>query len=370
MLVVAISVSTAAVAIGAWRRMLRSIAKLQLPDRPYHTSVSGDGRRFAACSPSGKCRLFDNDLRQLDEIKLGARVDWVQLDEAGALLLVGRASHVDGYGTAGNIHRSFQLSIPGTSGQCCVFNTDERVLCVASWDKEPRISAWDLISGRRIAEAPLPVRGGAGYTLVGHPEGEAMAAVAFSGQSEEWMFWTHYARGRLRVYEQPEVEGVAFPRFHPTGCELVSSHESLGLCRVGFPSGDVIASVQPEQAFPDNPEDGFSYEIHFLDDDRLLVRQEDLSLYEFDLVTLECRRAVLTGADGMTFGEDGFFSGESWPLAEGRLLTSDCKYYRKFHMFDKRTDTLRLWDASMLFGQVSAPDPARPYTEQLLASRA
>jgi hypothetical protein len=196
--------------------MLKSIAQLQLPDRPYHNSVSGDGRRFAACSPLGKRRSFDNDLRQLDEIDLGAGVDWVQLDESGALLLVGFVSHIDVYTTSGNISRLFDLPIPGTSFWCCVFNTDERVLCVASWDNEPRISALDLISGTRIAEAPLPDRGGAGYTLVGHPEGEAMAAVAFSGQSEEWMFWAHYARGRLRVYEKPEIEDVSFPCFHPT----------------------------------------------------------------------------------------------------------------------------------------------------------
>lgn len=69
--------------------MLTQIRKVQLPDRPFHTSVSGDGRRFTACSPPGKCRFFDNDLRLLDEIDLGAGVDWVQLDESGSLLLSG-----------------------------------------------------------------------------------------------------------------------------------------------------------------------------------------------------------------------------------------------------------------------------------------
>jgi hypothetical protein len=343
--------------------MLTSIAKLQLPYRAFYTSVSGDGRRFAACSPSGTCRLFDNDLRQLDEIELGAGVAWVQLDESGALLLVGFASHIDGYSTSGNTSRSFQLSIPETSFQCCVFNTEEQVLCVASWDKGPRISALELGAWRRIAEAPLPARGGAGYILVGHPEGQAMAAVAFSGQSEEWMFWAHYAHGGLRVYEQPEIEDVALPCFHPTGRELVSFHERLGLCRIGFPSGDLIASVTPEQAFPDNSEDVFSYDIHFLDDNRLLVWQASLSLYEFDLKTLTCIRAVLTGADGMTFGEDHFFSGRSWPLADGRLLTSDCLHDRDYRNW---SDNRRLWDASTLFGRTSAPDPGRPYTEQLL----
>ena len=127
------------------------------------------------------------------------------------------------------------------------------MLCVASWDDEPRISAWDLTSRRCIAEAPLPHCGGVGYSLVGHPEGEAMAAVAFSGQGDDWMFWTHYARGRLRVYDHPEMEDVAFPHFHPTGRELVSTHEILGLGRVRFPSGQIIVSILPEQAFPDNP---------------------------------------------------------------------------------------------------------------------
>src|SRR5690242_10995891 len=102
--------------------MLTSISKIQLPDRPYHTSVSGDGRRFAACAPSGKCRLFDNDLRQLDEIDLGSGTAWVQLDESGALLLVGFSSQIRGYATAGNISRSFELPISGTSSRCCAFN--------------------------------------------------------------------------------------------------------------------------------------------------------------------------------------------------------------------------------------------------------
>ncbi len=200
--------------------------------------------------------------------------------------------------------------------------------------------------------------------LLPHPEGEAMAAVAFSGQSEEWMFWTHYAHGRLRVYNQPEIEGVCFPCFHPTGRELVSAHERLGLCRVRFPAGGLIVRAQPEEAFPNAPEDTFSYYLHFSRDDRLLVWQENLALYEFDLATLRPTRTVLTGAEGMTFGENGFFSGQSWQLAGDRLLTSDTWYGEKFK---NRTNTLRLWDASKLFGRVSAPDPARPYTKQLLA---
>ena len=351
--------------------MLKPICKLiisaqQFPhDRAFfHTAVSTDGRRFVACSKVGTCRLFDMDLRQLDEIDLGTGVRWVQLDETGGQLFVGFHGHIDGYVTAGNVSRFLRLTAVRTSTECCVCNRDEPVICVASWDKKPIISAWDITSTTLIAEEPLPIRGGAGYSLVPHPEGEAMAAVAFSGQSEEWMFWTHYAHGRLRVFDQPEIEGVSFPCFHPTGRELVSHHERLGLCRMRFPTGDLIASVQPEEAFSSTPQDHFSYYFHFSQDDRLLVWQESLALHEFDLTTLRPTRTVLTGAEGMTFGEDHFFSGQSWQLAGGRLLTSDTLYDTKFK---NRTHALRLWDASELFGPVTAPDPARPYTKQLLA---
>ena len=270
--------------------MLKPICKFSLPEQTQRaflsTSVSADGRRFVTCSKVGKCRLFDNDLRQLGEIDLGAGVQWVQLDETGSRLFVGFYDHIDGYVTAGNISRAFGLAVIGTSGQCCVFRSDQQVVCLTSWDKKPVITAWDLSSGDFIVEELLPARGGAGYMLVPHPEGEAMAAVAFSGQSEEWMFWTHYAHGRLRVYDRPEIEGVSFPCFHPTGRELVSDHERLGLCRLRFPTGELIASVQPEEAFPDTPQDHFSYDMHFSRDDRLLIQQCDLALYEFDLATL------------------------------------------------------------------------------------
>jgi hypothetical protein len=298
---------------------------------------------------------------------LGAGVQWVQLDETGSRLFVGFYDHIDGYVTAGNISRAFGLAVIGTSGQCCVFRSDQQVVCLTSWDKKPVITAWDLSSGALIVEELLPARGGAGYMLVPHPEGEAMAAVSFSGQSEEWMFWTHYAHGRLRVYDRPEIEGVSFPCFHPTGRELVSDHERLGLCRLRFPTGELIASVQPEEAFPDTPQDHFSYDMHFSRDDRLLIQQCDLALYEFDLATLRPVRTVLTGAEGMTFGDDRFFSGQSWRLADDRLLTSDTWYDAKFQ---NPTHTFRLWDASALFGPLSGPDPARPYTKQLLGDGA
>jgi hypothetical protein len=343
--------------------MLKLIRKLRLADRPYHTSVSDDGTRLVIGSPAGKCWLFDTDLRQLDEIDFGVDVTWVQLNETGSVLLAGFQDHIDGFTTAGNIARSFKLPAPGTSGPCCVFRSSEQVVCVASWHREPKLTAWDLKSSTPIDEALLPDRGGAGYMLVSHPEGEAMAATAFSGQSEEWTFWAHYARGRVRVFREPELQDVALPWFHPTGREFVSYHERLGLCRARFPSGELIASVQPERAFPDNPDDAFSYDVHFFRDDRFLAWQCNLALYEFDLVTLRPTAAVLTGVEGMTFGEDHFFSGESWQLAGRRLLTSDWHHDQGIR---NRTETLRLWDTSELSGPLSEPDPARPYTQELL----
>jgi len=347
--------------------MLAQIRQVRLPDRPFHTSVSGDGRRYVACSPEGRCRLFNEDLRQLDEIDLGAGVEWVQLDECGAMLLVGFSSHIDGFTASPNVSHSFKLAVSGTSFQSCVFRSDEQVLLIASLGDEPVISAWDLKAGAVIVAHALPYRDCAGYCLVPHPEGEAVAAVAYSGQSEEWMFWAHYSKGHLRVFERPGIEGVRFPVFHPTGREIVSSHESLGLCRGRFPEGDVIASVTSEEAFPDNPDDVFSNDIHFTGDDRFLVWQDGLALYEFDLTTLRPMCTILAGVEGMTFGEGRFFSGPSWRLADDRLLTTDCLHDARFR---NRTDTLRLWDASSVFAPVSPPDPARPYTKRLLAGDA
>lgn len=348
------------------QKMLKPIRKLVLTDRPYYTSVSDDGRRFAVCTRSGKFLLFDHDLKQLDDRDFGDGVRWLRLDETGSLLVMGFQDHLEGFATAGNISPLFKLAVRRVSDPCCVLRSSERVLCIASWNKEPRLKAWDITSQNMIDETSLPHRGGAGYMLVPQPEGEAMAVIAYSGQSEEWMFWAHYARGKLRPFSQPEIEDVAFPCFHPTGRECVSYYERLGLCRMQFPSGELIASVQPEQALPHNPEDTFSYEVHFLRDDRFLVWQYNLALYEFDLSTLRPTAAVLTGVEGMTFGEDHFFSEGSWQLAGGRLPTSDCHHDQAFK---NRTDTLRLWDASELSGQVSRPDPACPYTQALLVNR-
>lgn len=123
----------------------------------------------------------------------GAGVEWLQLDECGAVLLVGFPGHIDAFVTSPNISHSFKLVVSGTSFHSCVIRSDEEVLLIASSsDDEPVISAWDLESRVVIAEHPLPYRSGGGYCLAPHPEGEAMAAVAYSGQSEEWMFWAHY----------------------------------------------------------------------------------------------------------------------------------------------------------------------------------
>src|SRR5262249_38308691 len=162
---------------------------------------------------------------------------------------------IAGFATSGNIAPLFKLPVTGTSSLCCALRSSEQILCVASWDLQPKLTAWDIAKCTVTDEAVLPKRGGAGYDLVPHPEGEAMALIAYSGQSEEWMFWAHFARGKLRVFAEPEIEDVAFPRFHPTGREFVSFHERLGLCRMRFPSGELIASIAPDQAFPDNPDD-------------------------------------------------------------------------------------------------------------------
>jgi hypothetical protein len=345
--------------------MLTPIRKLRLPDRPYHTSVSNDGKRFAICTKSGECCMFDNDLRQIGEMNFGAGVESIQLNTTGSLFIVGFHNRIEGYTSVGNFEPSFKLPVPKTASPSCSFIADDQVLCVATWDREPKLTAWDLRSARLIDEVVLPNRGGEGYMLASHPEGEALAAVAYSGQSEEWMFWAHYGHGRLRVFERPEIEDVAFPNFHPTGRELVSFHERLEFCRMRFPSGELIGSVTLEQAFPDNPDDRFSYHVHFLRDDHLLVWQCNLSLYEFDLATLRPVRAILSGVEGMKFGKDRFFSEGSWQLAGGRLLTSDSHHDKDF---ESRTDTLRLWGCSDLFGPPLAPDPERPYTKKLIAS--
>ena len=346
--------------------MLTQIRSLRLPIKGLYTSVSDDGRRLVVYSRDGICRLFDDDLRQLDEIEFEDGAEWVKLDESGSQLLVGHESHIDAYTTLGNFSHSFRLAAPGTSTvDCCVFKSDERVLCVASLDKTAKLSAWDIASRAIIAEKPLPCGNwAAGYELVSHPEGEAMVVAAYSGQSEELAVWAHYARGCLKVYDSPQIADVAIPCFHPTGREFVSHHETLGLCRVRFPTGELITSVPWQYAFPDNPDYEFSYQALFSRDDRVLVWQAQFALYEFDLDTLLPVRTVLAGADGKTFGEHGFYSGSCWRMAGNRLLTSDYQHEPSADSLE----TLRLWDASSLFGPMSRPDlVARPYTTQLLA---
>jgi len=307
--------------------------------------------------------LFDRDLTVINEIDVGIGVKWIQLDDTGGRVLVGRVTGIDVYPLTGSDGGAPRVAIPvgGTSSLGCVFAMNGDLLVVASWDRTPSLSAWDLQSFRLIDEVPLPARGGAGYMLTPHPEGEVMAAVAYSGQSEEWMFWARFAHGRLRVYEQPEVFGVTLPCFHPTGREWVSHHERLGLCRMAFPSAELLGSVRPEEVFP--TEDVFSYEMHFFRDDRFMVWQADLALYEFDLATLRPTRTILDGIDGMKFGEGGFFSGMSFRLAGGRLLTTDKLYDKGIR---ESVRTLRLWDASAFCGEITPTDSSRPYTRKLV----
>ncbi len=320
--------------------MPRLIRSLRLAERPYHAAVSADGRRFVACAQSGRCWFFDHNLRQLDDVHVGAGVRWVLLNKHGSVLVVCFQDHIAGFAASDDMAPLFNLPMVGDSSHCA-FWSDEQVLCVTSWDLEPKLTAWNLADSRIIDEAVLPDRGGEGYNVVAHPEGEAMALIAYSGQSEEWLFWAHYAGGRLRVFDKPEIEDVAYPCFHPTGREFVSYHERLGLCRMRFPSGELIASIAPEEAFPDNPDDTFAYGVHFFRDDRFLAWQTCLALYQFDLATLRPISAVLTGVAGKEFGADRFYSEASWQLADGRLLTSDCQHNPGF---TRRIDTLRLWD--------------------------
>jgi len=344
--------------------MLKLIRSLRLADPRPHYAASGDGRRFVACSKAGAGLLLDDNLEQLVTLALPPNIEWLQLNDDASLLLVGYDDHVAGYAVGHAISRSLTLPVAGTSYLPCVFSRDEPVVCIASWYRDLVLTAYDLLSGKVVAEHPLPARGGEGYSLVPHPEGEAMAAIAFSGNSEDWLFWAHYRDGRLRVFDRPEIRDVSLPQFHPRGGEFVSHHEQLGLCRMRFPSGELIASVQPEDAFPDDPDDDFGYDVHYLGNDRILAWQTDLALYEFDLGTLRPLRRVLSGVDGKTFGENGFFSGPSWALAGRRLLTSDRQFDATIRT---ATETLRLWGASELCVQPVTPDPERPFTKQLLA---
>jgi hypothetical protein len=342
--------------------MLKLIRSFCLPDEMRHYAVSADRRRFVACSESGDCLLFDQNLQQLEKFKFRTNAKWVQFNGDASLLLVGFAERIDGLRVVGGVSHSFTLPVGGTSLSPCVFSRDEPVVCIASWNSAPVLAAYDLQSLKMIAEHELPSRGGQGYDLVSHPEGEAMAAIAFSGQSEEWLFWAHYKSGRIRIFEQPEIEDISLPNFDPSGAEFVSHHERLGLCRMRFPTGELIGSVQPEDAFSN--EDGFNYYMHYLGSNRLLAWQTDLALYEFDLKSLRVARCILSGVDGRTFGENGFFSGQSWMMADGRLLTSDTLMHGRFA---NRTKTLRLWDASALIEPSTPCDASRPLTKKLLA---
>ena len=347
--------------------MLTPVRDIRLdPEGKYHFSAEAGGARFVACTSTGRCSVLTADLEPVCSGDLGADVEWVQLDPLGERLLVGRAAGVDVYTVDDVLRHSATLPIAATSFGCCAFVHEPNVVCVANWDGEPELAAWDLESAKVITHASLPDRGGEGYSLIAHPEGEALAAVAISGQSEEWMFWAHYDRGRLRVFDRPEIEDVSRPVFHPAGGHFVSHHERLGLCHMRFPTGQLIGSVTPEQAWPESPDDVFSYDFHFVGDRGLLGWQADLALYEFDLATLRPVRCLLTGIGDRRFGEGRFYSGQSWVLAGRRLLTTD----RLFNPgpFRPLEYSLRSWDLSGLYRGESCPRPDadRPFTRALL----
>src|ERR1044071_1439193 len=117
--------------------MLKLIRSLALPDQLHCCAVSADGRRVVACSKSGACYLFDQELRELDQMGPQAKVEWVQLNDDGSLLLLGFSDHIDGYNLAGGISRLLTFPIAGTSLFPCVFSSHEPVVCIASWDRDP-----------------------------------------------------------------------------------------------------------------------------------------------------------------------------------------------------------------------------------------
>lgn len=295
---------------------------------------------------------------------MGAGLQWIQLNESGFLLVAGFADHVSGFSTAGNLTPVFRLPI-GNSTDRCLIQSENQTICIALHDCAPRLSLWNFASAKKIDEVLIPDRDGAGYCLVPHPEDQALAVVGYSGNSEEWMYWAHLANNKLRLFHKPVLEDVAFPCFHPSGREFVSYYERCGLCRGSFPSAELLATASPEVAFPDNPEDTYSYDFHFFRNDRFLGWQTNLALYEFDLETLTPTAKVLKGVDGLEFGEDRLFSKQSWQLAGCRLLTSESHYDVGFKNVRY---TLRLWDAAALSGEFAQPDPTASLTAQLLAS--
>ena len=71
--------------------------------------------------------------------------------------------------------------------------------------------------------------------------------------------------------QRPAIRDLSLPNFHPAGGEFISNHETLGLCRMRFPGGQIIGSAQPQDVFPER-EYGFGYEMHYLGPDAPTAR--------------------------------------------------------------------------------------------------
>ena len=62
-----------------------------------------------------------------------------------------------------------------------------------------------------------------------------------------------------------------------------------------FHPGELVASIQPEQTFPDNPQDSFGYEVHFFETTdsshgSAILRDE------FDLANVTTHRRCINGS--------------------------------------------------------------------------
>jgi hypothetical protein len=303
--------------------------------------------------------------------EVGRDVRWVSFAPSDNLLLVGFPTSIHAFNLPDLIPTG--QVIPSVETHGCVFSGGGTLLCTAGESRSGYdAQLWDVLAGRLVKTQSLPFRSSfQGYHLLPHPEAQIAAAVAFSGQSEEWMYWVDCAPDTFRVYNEPEIEGVPLPCFHPAGSEFLSAHESLGLCRMRFPTGEVIGSVQPGDAFPPepgaDPEDRhFGYDICYLSDNSALVQDEEAGLYRVDLETMRIVDPVLAEIEGHRLGRDTIFLGGFHQVPGQRLLTREFRYTPKF---ESRPTTLRLWDASSLFGPLQTTSPDCAFTQLLRRAR-
>jgi hypothetical protein len=352
--------------------VLRQIDHIVPSQRPFRITADGAGRTVVTCSDEGQCNVLSvnsDGLSLAGAFDLGRGVTWVALDPRAERLAVGFATHIELYEFP-TFRPVARLDVVRASN--CIFLDHGRSLCTAGEGRGPsgigmQLELWDRATPRAVAWEPLPRRG-YDYMLFPHPEGEVVAAVAFSGQHEEWMFWAHCGDGRVRVFEQAKIQDVPLPCFHPAGDEFLAVHEQLGLCRMRFPCGDVIDSLLPENAFPDedgiDPEDRhFGYDMCYVSDDSALIHDTDRGLYRLELDPLNVADPVLTHIDGAAVGLDGFFLSGFQCLSGKLLLTTELHVGTRFSGL---TWGLRLWDASSLFGPLTGPDRRHPNTAALI----